>query len=161
MMLNRPTWIFAGQIGQFVDREDAAIRSRQQAVVHGQLVRNVLAAARRLDRIDVADHVGDGHVRRRQFLDIAVFGPEPRDRRVVALFGDEIAAAPADGAERIVANFTAGDVRHCRIEQTGQHADNPRLCLTAQSEKNEVVARQNRVDNLRYDGIFITQYAGK
>ena len=34
----------AGQIGQFVDGEDAAIGARQQAVVDGQLVGDVLAA---------------------------------------------------------------------------------------------------------------------
>ena len=34
----------AGQIGQFVDGEDAAVGARQQAVVNGQLVRDILAA---------------------------------------------------------------------------------------------------------------------
>jgi hypothetical protein len=34
----------AGQVGQFVDGEDAAVGARQQAVVHGQLVADVLPA---------------------------------------------------------------------------------------------------------------------
>ena len=55
---------FAGEVGQFVDGEDAAIGARQQAVVHGELVAKVAAAAGGLDGIDVADDVGDGHVGR-------------------------------------------------------------------------------------------------
>ena len=62
----------AGQVGQFVDGEDAAVGARQQAVVDGQLVGNIVAAARRLDGIDIADHVGDGHVGRGQLFHVAV-----------------------------------------------------------------------------------------
>ena len=61
----------AGEVGQLVDREDAAVRPRQQAVVHRQLVGELQAGARRLDRIEVADHVGDRHVGRRELLDVA------------------------------------------------------------------------------------------
>ena len=61
----------AGQVGQFVDREDAAIGARQQAEVHRQLAASCSPPLRRLDRIDVADHVGDGDVGRRELLDIA------------------------------------------------------------------------------------------
>ena len=62
----------AGQVGQFVDGEDAAIGARQQAVVDGELVGDVLPAARRLDGVDVADHVGDGDVGRGELLHVAV-----------------------------------------------------------------------------------------
>ena len=62
----------AGEVGQLVDREDAAVRPRQQPVVHRQLVAELEPAPRRLDRIDVADHVGDGHVRRRELFDVAL-----------------------------------------------------------------------------------------
>ena len=61
----------AGQVGQLVDREDAAVGARQQPVVHRQLVGELQPAARRLDRIEIADHVGDRDVGRRELLDIA------------------------------------------------------------------------------------------
>ena len=72
----------ARQIGQFVDGENPAIGARQQAVVDRQFVGDIVPAARRLDRIDVADHVGDGHVRRGQLLHVALLRMQPRDRRV-------------------------------------------------------------------------------
>ena len=40
----------AGEIGQFVDGEDAAVGARQQSIVDGQFVGDVLSAAGRLDR---------------------------------------------------------------------------------------------------------------
>ena len=42
----------AGEIGQLVEREDAAIGARQHPVVDRQLVGEHVSAARRLDRID-------------------------------------------------------------------------------------------------------------
>src|SRR5205823_4332349 len=50
---------FAGEVGQLVDGEDAAVGARQEAVVDGQLVREEVAAAGGLDRVNVADDVGD------------------------------------------------------------------------------------------------------
>ena len=70
-MLNKTHLNLAGEVRQLVDAEDAAIGPRQQAVVNRQLVGQLQPAARRLDRIDVAHHVGDGHVRRRELLDVA------------------------------------------------------------------------------------------
>ncbi len=71
-MLNKPDLNLAGQIGQFVDGEDAAIGARHQTVMNGQFVRNILSAPRRFDRIDVADHVRDGDVGRGQFFHVAI-----------------------------------------------------------------------------------------
>ena len=68
MMLKSPTWILPGEIGQLVDGENAAIGARQQSVVNGQLIAQQVSALRGLDRIDVADDVSDGYVRRCQFL---------------------------------------------------------------------------------------------
>ena len=151
----------AGQVGQFVDGEDAAIGARQQAVVDRQLVGDVLAAARRLDRIDVADHVGDGDVGRGELLDVALVAVQPGDGRLVAVLGDQFAAAPADRAVRIVVDLAARDVRGKLVEQRGQHADEARLGLAAQAQQNEIVARQNRVDDLRDDRVVVSHDAGK
>ena len=60
------------QIGQLVDREDAAIGARQQAVVDGEFAAQFVATLGGLDGIDVADQVGDGDVGRGQLLDVAL-----------------------------------------------------------------------------------------
>ena len=69
--VEQPDLNLAREVRQLVDRKDPAIGPRQQTVVHRQLTRELQAGARRLDRIDVADHVGDRHVRRGEFLDVA------------------------------------------------------------------------------------------
>ena len=75
----------SGEIGQLVDREDAAIRARQQAVMDRQLVAQQVTAFRRFDRIDVTDDVGDSDVRRGEFLDEASVAIDPVDGRRVAV----------------------------------------------------------------------------
>ena len=152
---------FAGQVGQFVDGEDAAVGARQQAVVNGQLAADGFAGARGFNGIDVADHVGDGHVGRRQLFDVARLAREPRNRRRVAFLRDQVAARLADGGERMIVNFAAGDVRHVVVEQRHQHADQARFRLPAEAEQNKVVLRQHRVDHLRSHRILIAHDAGK
>src|SRR4029434_4277919 len=49
-----------GQIGQLVEGEDAAVRARQQAVVHGQLAGQVVPAAGGAEGSDVAVDVAEG-----------------------------------------------------------------------------------------------------
>src|SRR5580704_505815 len=46
---------FSGEVGKFVDGEDAAIGAGQQAVVDGELARQFVTAAGGLDGIDIAD----------------------------------------------------------------------------------------------------------
>ena len=82
----------SGQIGQFVDGENAAISARNEAVVNRQLVGKILAAARGFDRIDIADHIRNRYIRGRELLNVAVFCPDPCDRRLVALLGHQRAA---------------------------------------------------------------------
>ena len=97
----------AGEIRQLVDREDAAVRPRQQPVVHRQLVGELQRGARRLDRIEVADHVGDGHVGRRELLDVARVARQPRDRQRRPLPRDACAARGTERRERIVVDLAA------------------------------------------------------
>ena len=58
-----------GEVGQLVDREDAAVAVRDQPVVERQLVGQV-AALGHPDRIHLADQVGDRDVGRRELLSI-------------------------------------------------------------------------------------------
>ena len=84
-----------GQVGQLVDREDAAVGARDQAVVDRQLVGEV-AALGDADRVDLADQVGDRDVGRRELLAVAAVAADPVDRRVVALLGDQVLAVLRD-----------------------------------------------------------------
>ena len=90
MMLKRADLNLAGEIRQLVDRKDAAIRARQQAIMNRQLVAQQVTAFRRFDRIDVADDVGDGHVGRREFFDKTRIAIDPIDRRCVAVSASSI-----------------------------------------------------------------------
>ncbi len=112
----------AGKIGQFIHNEQAPVCARQQAIVNRQFARDVLAGSRRLDRIDVADHVGDGHIRRRQLLDIASLAIEPRKRSFISERRYLLAASLTQRSQRMIAYLASGYIRHLGIEKTGQHA---------------------------------------
>ena len=56
-----------GEVGQLVDREDAAVGPRHEAVVERELVGEVSALGD-LDRVDLADQVGDRGVGRGELL---------------------------------------------------------------------------------------------
>ena len=150
-----------GQVGQLVNREDAAIRPGKQAVVDGQLVGDVLAAARRLDRVDIADHVGDRDVGSGELLDVALVAMQPRDGGLFAALGDQFEASPAGGAVRIVVDFTTLHVRGKLVEQRGELPDEACFGLAAQTQKDEIVAGKNGVDYLRDDRIVVSQNAWK
>ena len=56
-------------------------------------------------------------------------------------------------------DLTSGDVRSVRIEQRGECAQNAALRLTAQTEQDEVMARQNRVHDLRHNRVVVAHDA--
>ena len=151
----------AGEVGQLVDGEDAAVGARQQAVVHGQLGAQVLVGARRLDGVDIAHQVGHGHVRRGQLFHVAVVRRHPRDRRLVAQLRDQVARKLGDRRVRIVAQLGAGDIRRLRVEQRGQRAQDARLGLPAQAQQDEVVPREHRIHQLRDDRVLVADDPGK
>src|SRR5262245_35558145 len=95
----------SGQVRQFVDGDNAAVGAGQQAVMDRQLVREQVSSARRLDRVNVADDVRDGHVGRRQLFNISRVTINPVNRRIVALFGDYLFAVSADRMERIIVDL--------------------------------------------------------
>src|SRR5438105_120069 len=131
---------FSGKVGKFVNGKDAAVGAWEKAVVDGELVGKVAAAASRANRVDIANYVGHGHVRRGEFFDKPVVARHPSDGSIVAFAGDFFAARAADGLERIVVDFAARHDRHFRIEQIDQATQNAAFGLAAQAEKNEIVA---------------------
>ncbi len=96
----------------------------------GQLVGDIVAAAGGLDGVDVADHVGDGDIRRGQFFDIAMVGRKPGDGSFPGLLRNQVPAPAADGPIRVVVNLAASHVGHGGIEQRGQQAHQARLGLS-------------------------------
>ena len=145
-----------GQVGELVDGEDAAVRAGHEAVVQRQLVGEVPALGD-LDRVDLADEVGDGRVRRRQLLAEAGVAVHPLDRRVVALLGDEVAGVLRDRVVRIVEDLRPGDDRQPLVEQPGERADHAGLPLAALAQEDHVVAGQQRVLELRQDRVLVAQ----
>ena len=105
-----------GQVRQLVDAEDAAVRARQQAVVDGQLVSEV-AAFRDLDRVDLADQVGDRDVGRGELFAIAAVAADPCDLDLVSILLDQVEAAAADRLVGMVVDFAPRDDRHGLVEE--------------------------------------------
>ena len=133
-----------GEVGQLVDREDAAVRARHEPVVDGQLVGEV-AAFGDLDRVDLTDEVGDRRVGRRELLAEAAVAVHPLDRRVVAALGDEVTRVRRHRVVRVVVDLAAGDDRHPLVEQADEPADDARLRLAALTEEDHVVTGEQRV----------------
>ena len=80
---------------------------------------------------------------------------------LVAPLGDQAAAALAEWTVRIVANLASGNVWHLFIEQGRQRAQDAALGLPAQTQQDEVLPRENRIHDLRNDGVFKSHDAGK
>ena len=151
----------AGEIGQLIDRKDAAIGAWQQAVVNRQFVAQQMSAFRGFDRIDVADDVGDRHVRRGQFFDKTRVATDPVDRRRVAMQLERLPAVSARLDERIVVDFGTGDDRNLLVQQIGQLTNDSALRLAAQTQQDHVVPREDRIDQLRNDRFVVADDAGK
>ena len=149
-----------GEIRQLVDGEDAPVRARQHPVVDGQLVAEI-ASLGHLDRIDLADEVGDGDVGRGQLLAVAAVAGDPHDRGGVALVGGALAARLADGRQRIVVDLAAGQGGQRLVEQADQHAGHPRLGLAPLAEEDQVLTAEDGVLDLGDDRVVVADDAGQ
>ena len=81
--------------------------------------------------------------------------------RCVAVQLERLPAVSGDGLKRIVVDFRAGDDRNLIVEQLGELTNDAALRLAAQSEQDDVVLRENRVDELGNDGFVVADDAGK
>ena len=129
-----------------------------EPVVDRQLVGEV-ATFGDLDRVDLADEVGDRGVGRRELLAVATVAVHPFDRRVVAALGDEMPRVGGRGRVRVVVDLAAGDDRHPLVEQVDELADDARLRLPALAEEDHVVPGEQRVRELREHGVLVTDDA--
>src|SRR6185312_16579804 len=71
-----------GQIGKFVDTEDASVGARHQTISNGQLVGEITALGH-FNRIDFTDQVDDGNVGRGELLAVALIARQPGNFGVV------------------------------------------------------------------------------
>ena len=58
-------------------------------------------------------------------------------------------------------DLAAAQIRRLRIEQRRQRAQDAALRLAAQSQQNEIMPRQNGIDDLRHDRVVVADDAGK
>src|SRR5438132_2887661 len=149
-----------GKVGELVDREDSAVGARDQSVVDGELIGQVLALGDP-NRVDLADQVGDRRVRRGQFLAVALGRSDPADGHPVALGGHAVAAGAADGGVRVVVDLTALDHRDLLVQQRDERPDQTALRLAALTEEDDVLAGEDRVFHLRDDRSFEPDDAGE
>jgi hypothetical protein len=147
-----------GQVGQLVEREDAAVGAGQEPVVDGQLVGEI-AALGHLDRVDLADEIRDGDVGGGQLLAVAAVARDPRDRRLLALLGHPLPARGADRREGIVADLAAGQRGHFLVEEVHQEARHAGLGLAALAQEHDVLPAQHRVLDLGHHGLLVAHDA--
>ena len=159
--VEQPYLNFPGQVRQLIDGKNAAIGPGKQAEVDVQFIGKLVPASRRLDGIDVPDHVGDGHVRCGQFLHITKLPGKKSHRRGIAFLCQQQVAGPADGRIGIVVDFTPCQYGQLLIEQAGEGPQDAALGLPAQPQQDEVVTREDGVDNLRNHRIVVSDDPGK
>ena len=78
---------------------------------------------------------------------------------VVALLGHDLPRQRRDRVERIVVELGAGEVRQPRVEQADEAPRDAALGLPALAEQDDVLARQDRVLELRQDGLVVAEDA--
>ena len=132
-----------GEVGQLVDRDDAAVAARDQSEVDGLGVAEV-AALGHLHRVDVADQVGDRGVRRGELLGVPLVAVAPLDGQLVA---ELVGPAPRLRRDRVVgvlAELGVADHRRPLVEEADQRAQQPGLALAALAEEYDVVPGEQR-----------------
>ena len=103
------------EVGQLVDREDAAVGARDDAEVDDLGVGVGEPAGRRLDRVDVAEQVGDRDVRRRELLVVARLAWRATRSAASSPASAIRRAGPGrDRRERVVVDLAAGEHRNLR-----------------------------------------------
>ncbi len=136
------------KVRKFVDSEDSSIRAGNDPEVNRPLVRVVEPLRRGLNRVDVADEVGNRDVRGREFFPVSGIAVEPLDLDVVPVLLDEIHAALAHWLEGVVIDFASLDDGNELVEKIHETPNDSRLRLAAEAKENHVVPCEQCV----YDG---------
>ena len=148
-----------GEVGQLVDRDDTAVRARDQPEMDGLRVTE-RAALGHLDRVDVADQVGDGGVGCRELLGVALGTVPPLHGQGVAQLGGAADRGGGDGFVGVLAELGAGDDGSPLVEQADEGAEQPGLALAALAQQDEVVAGEQGALELGQHGRLEADDAG-
>src|SRR5688572_10310852 len=135
---------FFGKVGQFINREDATVRARHETIVNRFLIGKITPFGH-FDRIDFTHQIGNGNIRGCQFFAVSGIAIDPLNRRVIAQLLKLFATGTANRMVRIVVDFTALNDWNAFIQQVHQAANDARLALTAFSEEDHMVSRQDGV----------------
>src|SRR5690606_20820522 len=111
--------------------------------------------------VRVSGQVGRGQVGGGAFLDVARVAPDPLDGGVVALLLEQQSALLGDGVEGVVVHLRAGQHRDLGVEQIDELAEDSALGLPAEPQEDEVVPRENGVDERRHHGVLVPDDAGQ
>jgi len=149
-----------GEVGQLVHGEDATVGAGHEAVVEHELVGQV-AALGDLDRIDLADEVGDRGVGGGELLGVALVAMDPRDRRVVAQLLHQVPGVTRDRGVGVVVDLGTRDDRHPFVEELGEPPDHAGLRLAPLTQEDDVVPREQGVLELGGDGVLVAQHVGE
>ena len=149
------------EVRQLVDREYPPVAPRDDAEVDRAFVRVMEALRRGLDRIDVADKVGDCDVGRRELFTVPPGSVDPVDRGGVAVLGHEVRGELAHGCERVVVDLAPPDDGDVFVEKRRELPDNPRFGLAAEAEQDDVVPGEDRIDERGDHRLFVADDPGK
>ena len=87
------------------------------------------------NRIYVADKIGNAHIRRGKLFPIAIAAVYPFNRRIVALFCDQLPGISRQRLKRIVVDITSRNDRDVFIKQADHLPRHTRFCLPAQTKE--------------------------
>ena len=122
-----------GEVGELVDREDAAVGAGHEPEVNGLGIAQH-ASLGHLDRVDIAHEIAHRGVGRGELLAVALAAVAPRDRRVIAALGDDASRVGTHRCHRVVVDLGAVDDGDPLVEQRHEGADQTRLALASLTE---------------------------
>jgi hypothetical protein len=143
-----------GEVGQLVDREDAAVGARHETIMYRFLIGKITPFGH-FDRIDFTHQIGNGNIGGCQFFAVSGIAIDPLNRRVIAQLLKLFATGTANRMVRIVVDFTALNDWNAFIQQVHQAANDARLALSAFSEEDHMVSRQDGVFYFRNDRLIV------
>ena len=159
--IEEPDLDLARKVRQLVQREEPPVRPREEPEVDRQLVREEVAAPGRLDGVHIADQVRNRDVGRGQLLHVTALPGQPFDRGVVAGLVDQAPPLLRYRSQGVVVHLRVREDGDLRIQEPGHLAEDPALGLTPEAEEDQVLARQDRIDELGDDRIVVSPDAGK
>src|SRR5215217_3376637 len=111
--------------------------------------------------IDVADDIGNGDIGGCEFFYKTCVTTDPIERGHLTILRQRLPPISGDRAQWVVVHFGTGDDWYALIEQISQQANDAALCLPAKAKQNDVMPRQNGVNQLRNNGVLVAHDAGK